>query len=100
MVGEQLVPEAPSSASLAEAMLLQSKALSALVSQLAQSQDPLGVDLSAVAGSGLSTRGTLREAEDAIRAPPSGWLLRPAAQADRLETHNPLQPPRVPSQTS
>ena len=78
-VGEQLAPEARSSASLAEAMLLQSKALSALVSQLAQSQDPLGVDLSAAAGSGLSTRGT-----SARQKMQSELLLRDGSFARRL----------------
>ncbi|CAE7356150.1 unnamed protein product [Symbiodinium necroappetens] len=56
--GDLPIPAEASSASLAEAMLLQSKALSALVSQLAQSQDPLAVDLSSAPASGFSTRGT------------------------------------------
>ena len=47
----------PDGGTLAEAMLLQSKAISALVSQMAMGTDPLAVDLSTSVTS-LSTRGT------------------------------------------
>ena len=87
------VPEVQDSGTLAEAMLLQSPAISALVSQMAQGSDPLAVDRSTSMTS-LSTRGTsarqklqaellLREGGFASRMRQAALLrMAPATQAE------------------